>query len=455
LDSFAYELITDLGQETHKEKHQILKALGFKTNPNNRYSKDLSEVFKFHKEWQRKREKLSYEIDGIVVIINSNKTFEKLGVVGKAPRGAIAYKFPGKEATTIIEDIKVQVGRTGALTPVAVLKPIQVGGVTISRATLHNEDEIKRLGIRIGDTVIVGRAGDVIPDVIKVLPDLRTGREKKFEMPKKCPVCGSKIKKKEAIHYCTNPNCFAREKEQFYHFVSKKAFDIDGLGPKIVDKLIDAGLVSDPADLFKLEVGDILPLESLPRRKSKAFLRGFAEKSASNLIKAIKDSKKISLPRFIYSLGIRNVGEETAQDLAEQFGTFEKFQKTDLEELEKMKDIGPVVAKSIRSWFSTKENKELLKKFKKVGVKIISQKSKVKNQKLRGLAFVLTGALKSMNREEAKKKIRALGGDVSSSVSKETDYLVVGENPGSKYNKAKKLGVKLINEEEFLKIIKM
>jgi len=441
LDSFAYELITDLGQKTHKEKHQILKALGFKTNPNNQYSKDLSEVFKFHKEWQGKREKLSYEIDGIVIIINSNKTFEKLGVVGKTPRGAIAYKFPGKEATTIIEDIKVQVGRTGALTPVAVLKPVQVGGVTISRATLHNEDEIKRLGIRIGDTVIVGRAGDVIPDVIKVLPDLRTGKEKEFKMPKKCPVCGSKIKKIEAIHYCANPNCFAREKEQFYHFVSRKAFNIDGLGSKIVDQLIEEGLVSDLADLFELEEGDLILLER------------FAEKSASNLIKAVKDSKKISLSCFIYSLGIRNVGEETAQDLAEQFGTFEKFQKTDLEELKKIEDIGPVVAKSIRDWLSTKKNKELLKKFKKVGIRIISQKSKVKSQKLRGLTFVLTGRLEMMNREKAKKRIRALGGDISSSVSKETDYLVAGEDPGSKYDKAKKLGVKIINEQQFLKMI--
>ncbi len=441
MDSFAYELITDLGQNTHKEKHQILKALGFKINPNNQYSKDLPEVFKFHKEWQEKREKLPYEIDGIVVIINLNKTFEKLGVVGKAPRGAIAYKFPGKEATTVVEDIKVQVGRTGALTPVAVLKSVQVGGVTISRATLHNEDEIKRLGVRIGDTVIVGRAGDVIPDVIKVLPDLRTGKEKKFKMPKKCPVCGSKIKKIEAIHYCANPSCFAREKEQFYHFVSRKAFNIDGLGSKIVDQLIEEGLVSNPADFFELEEGDLIPLER------------FAEKSASNLIEAIQKSKKISLPRFIYALGIRNVGEETAQDLAEQFGTFEKFQKADLEKLKEIEDVGPVVAKSIRDWLSTKKSKELLKKFKKVSIEVKKEKRK-KGAKLKGKTFVLTGILKSMNREKAKKKIRALGGDISSSVSKETDYLIAGEDPGSKYDKAKKLGVELINEKEFLKIIK-
>ncbi|GAG77516.1 unnamed protein product, partial [marine sediment metagenome] len=243
LDSFAYELLTDLGQETHEEKHKILKAFGFKINPYNKYCRNLSEVFEFYRSCQKLREKLPYEIDGIVVIVNSNKIFEKLGVVGKAPRGAIALKFSAKQATTVVEDIKVQVGRTGALTPVAHLKPVEVGGVIISRATLHNEDEINRLGVKIGDTVIVGRAGDVIPDIIKVLPELRTGKEKKFKMPSYCPICGSKVvrPKGEAVTRCTNPNCFAIQKEYFYHFVSKGAFDIDGLGPKIIDQLIEEG----------------------------------------------------------------------------------------------------------------------------------------------------------------------------------------------------------------------
>jgi len=465
LDSFAYDLITNFGETTHQEKHKILKTLGFKTNPYNKYCRNLKEVFKFHKDIQKIREKIPYEIDGIVVIVNSNKILHKLGVVGKAPRGAIAFKFPGKQATTIVEDIKVQVGRTGALTPVAYLKPVQVGGVTISRATLHNEDEIKRLGVKIGDTVIVERAGDVIPDIIKVLLELRTGKEKEFKMPKRCPVCGSKVVKPEGevVSRCPNPNCFAKKKEYFCHFISKGAFDIQGLGPKIIDKLLDAGLISDPADLFRLEVGDIIPLESLPRRKPKAFLRGFAEKSAENLIKAIQSKKEITLPRFICALGIRNVGEETALDLAKYFGSLKKLKKANLEELEKTKDIGPVVAKSIYEWFRQKRNVEFLEKLEKVGVKIIYSKatlrgvrfasSKIRNSKFTNKIFVLTGALESTTRDDAKERIRDLGGEISESVSKKTDYVVVGKEPGSKYQKAKKLGIRIINEREFLKML--
>lgn len=443
LDSYVYDLITDLGQKTHQEAHQILKAFGFKTNHHNIYCKDLKEVFEFHKRAQKLREKLPYEIDGIVVIVNSNKIFEKLGVIGKAPRGAIAYKFPLKQATTQIEDIKVQVGRTGVLTPVAYLKPVDVGGVTISRATLHNEDEIKRLGVRIGDTVVVGRAGDVIPDIIRVIPELRTGKEKIFKFPKKCPVCGAETirPKGEAVWRCTNPKCFARQREYFYHFISKVAFDIVGLGPKIIDRLINEGLVSDPADLFKLEEGDILPLER------------FAEKSAQNLINSIQSKKKITLAKFIYALGIRNVGEETAQDLAEYFGSIEKLKKASLEELQKIIDIGPVVAKSIYEWFSQKGNLEFLEKLKKVGVEIVTEK-KAKYQPLKGKTFVLTGSLKTMTREEAKEKIRLLGGEISESVSKKTDFVIVGKEPGSKLEKAKKLGIKTLSEKEFFTLIK-
>jgi len=443
LDSFAYDLITE-EVDTHEQKHKILKELGFKTNPYNKFCKDLSEVFKFHKEIQKIREKIPYEIDGLVVIVNSNRIFEKLGNVGKAPKGAIAFKFPGKQATTIIEDIKVQIGRTGALTPVAYLKPVQVGGVMISRATLHNEDEIKRLGVKIKDTVIVARAGDVIPDIIKVLTDLRTGREEEFKMPEECPACGSKVKrsKGEALTRCLNPNCFAQRKEYFYHFVSKAAFNIEGLGEKIVDQLVEENLVSDPADLFELKQGDLLPLER------------FAEKSSENIIKAIQSKKEITFPRFIFSLGIRNVGEETALDLAKHFGKLEKLQKAKFEELENIQDIGPIVAKSIYDWFRQEKNLEYLDKLKKAGIRIMNYELGIKKKKLKDKIFVLTGGLETMTRDEAKQRIRELGGDISESVSKKTDYVVVGLDPGSKYDKAKKSGVKIINEEQFLKLIR-
>ena len=443
LDSYAYDLITDFKLQTHEEKHKILKTLGFKTNPHNKYCKNLKEIFEFHGYWQKNREKIPYEIDGIVVIVNSNKIYEKLGVVGKAPRAVIAYKFPLKQATSIVEAISIQVGRTGALTPVAYLKPVQVGGVTISRATLHNEDEIKRLGVKIGDTVIVGRAGDVIPDIIKVLPELRTGKEKEFKMPKNCPVCGRELVKPEGevVWRCPNPKCFARQKEYFYHFISRGAFDIAGLGPKIVDRLIDEGLVQDPSDLFELEEGDILPLER------------FAEKSAKNLISAIQSRKRITFPRFLFALGIRNVGEETAQDLAEYFGSLEKLKMAKIEELRKIMDVGPVVAISIYDWFHDKRNLEFLGKLKKAGIEIIIEK-KTRHQPLKGKTFVLTGGLEIINREEAKEKIRLLGGEISESVSKKTNFVIVGKEPGSKYEEAKKLGVKIIGEEEFLNMIK-
>ena len=444
LDSNAYALITDFGQKTHEEEHKILQVLGFKTNNKyNKYCKNLEEVFEFHEFWQKNREKLPYEIDGIVIQINNNKIFNKLGVIGKAPRGAIAYKFPLKQTTTIVEDIKIQVGRTGALTPVAVLKPVEVGGVTISRATLHNEDEIKRLGVKIGDTVIVGRAGDVIPDIIKVLPELRTGKEREFKIPKFCPSCGTELLKPkgEAIWHCQNPKCSAQQREYFYHFVSRGAFDINGLGPKIIDRLIDEGLISDPADLFRLKEGDILSLER------------FAEKSAQNLISAIQLKKKITMQRLILALGIRNVGAETSRDLAEHFGSIEKLEKANLEDLQKIVDVGPVVAKSIYNFFKTKRNLDFIKKLKEVGIEIIREKVFVL-PKFKDKSFVLTGTLESIARGETKNKIRLLGGEVSESVSKKTDYIIVGKNPGSKYDKAKELGTKIISENEFLKMIK-
>lgn len=443
LESNAYELLVDFGQQTHEEKHKILKALGFKINKNNKHCRNLEEVFAFHKHWQVNREKLPYEIDGIVVVVNNNKVFEKLGVVGKTPRGAVAYKFPLKQATTRVEDIIVQIGRTGAITPIAVLSPVNISGTTITRATLHNDDEIKRLGVKIGDTVVVGRAGDVIPDIIKVLTELRTGKEKEFKMPTKCPSCDTELVKPEGevLWRCPNPDCSVRRRRNFYHFVSRNAFDMRGIGPKIIDRLMDEGLVQDPSDLFELKEGDVVQLER------------FAEKSAENLIKAIQNKREIGLARFIYALGIRNVGEETARDLAEYFGSLENVKRAELEDLQKVMDVGPVVAKSIYQWFSEPKNKKLLARLEKF-VKIIVEKKKKESGKLKGLSFVFTGELSSITREKAKEIARNLGAEISESVSKNTSYVVVGENPGSKFQKAEKLGVKILSEEEFLKMVK-
>ena len=444
LDSFAYSLVSDLGQKTHEEEHEILKKLGFKTNLHNKYCRTLQEVQDFRDYWEKHRGKLAYEIDGIVVIINDNKMFKKLGVVGKASRAAMAYKFSPKESTTKVKEIIVSVGRTGTLTPVAVLEPVEIGGTTVSRATLHNEDEINRLGLKIGDTVVVGRAGDVIPDVKKVLKELRTGKEKSFRFPAKCPVCGGPVKRieGEAAHKCVNKNCPAIKREGIYHFVSKGALDMVGIGPKLIDQLMDVGLVRDPADLYLLKKEDFLNLERL------------ADKSAENAVKAIQFSKKVSLDRFIYALGIPHVGSETALDLARFFGSLEKLSQASLEDLNKLRDIGSVVSRSIYDWFKNEYNKKLLVKFKEAGVHILKQESSQKSEKLKGLTFVFTGSMETVTREQAEEMVRENGGDASSSVSKETSFVVAGTEPGSKYNKAKKLGVKIISEEEFLKMLR-
>jgi DNA ligase (NAD+) len=443
LDSFAYDIALGATTTTHEQKHQLLKELGFKTNQHNQYCKSIEEVFSFYKKCAKLREKLPYEIDGMVVIVNSNTIFEKLGVVGKAPRGAVAFKFAQNQATTKVVDIQIQVGRTGAMTPVAILEPVNITGITITRATLHNEDEIKRLDIKIGDTVIVGRAGDVIPDIIKVLPELRTGKEKKFAMPKMCPSCGTKLEKSDsqALWRCPNPNCFARKRRSFYHFVSRAAFNIEGLGPKIIDRLLDEGLVADPADVFELKEGDIKQLER------------FGEKSAENLIVSIAEKKEITLARFIYALGIRNIGAETAVDLAEHFGSLKKLQQATLQDFDAIANIGPIVAKSVHEWFGEKSNQKFLEKLEKAGVEIKNPAKKDKG-KLSGETFVFTGTLESIERELAKEKVRNLGGQVSESVSQKTTYVVAGKEPGSKLAKAEKLGIKIIEEKEFLEIIK-
>ncbi len=441
LDTYMYDLVTDLGQETHEDKHKILKKLGFKTSKYVKYCKNLDEIIEYYNSWLSKRNELPFQIDGMVIIVNNNKIFEKLGVVGKAPRGSIAFKFPAEQATTVVEDIRVSVGRTGALTPFAVLKPAKVAGSTISRATLHNEDEIRRKDIRIGDTVIIQKAGDVIPEVVQSLPHLRTGKEKTFKMPTKCPICGGKVVRPvgEAIARCVNPNCYVVQREKLIHFVGKEAFDIVGLGEKIVEQLMKEDLISNPADFFMLKTGDLEPLER------------FAEKSADNIIKSIQSRKKISLARFIYALGIRHVGIQTANDLADHFGGLGKLSRTLLSELEEVPDIGNVVAKSIYDWFRNSKNQILLKKFKKLGV---GYEKVRRGTKLKGLSFVITGSLSTVSREEAGELIRKNGGKAGSSVSNNTSYVVVGENPGSKYDKAKKLGVKIVNEKEFLKILK-
>lgn len=451
LNFFAWDLVTDCGQKTHEEEHLIMRVLGFPTVPLARLCKTADEVSAFWKEVGRIRDDLPFLIDGVVAQVNENKIFEKLGVVGKAPRGAIAFKFPAEEATTIVEDITVQIGRTGVLTPVATLKPVRIAGVTVTHATLHNMDEIKRLGVRIGDTVVVERAGDVIPAITGVLLGLRSKNAKEFRMPKDCPMCGAAVRRQETRdkkqglsvgYYCTNKNCGAVQREKLYHFVSKKAFDIQGLGPKIIEALLDNGLIRDAADLFALKKEDVEQVER------------FAKKSATNLIAAIAEKRSVDLARFIFALGIHHVGEETAIDLARHFGTLERIAGAPLEELEKIRDIGGVVASSIHAWFQDRKNKELLEKFWKAGIRIKKQEVRSKGTKFSGKMFVLTGELAGMARDEAKSRIRELGGNVSESVSKKTDYVIVGDNPGSKYEKAKELGVKIFDEAAFLKFIR-
>ena len=440
LKFLAYDIVTDMGQKKHSEEHQILPVLGFKTDLG-KTGNNLSDMVSFWRETAKKRETLPYQIDGIVITVNNILIFNELGVVGKSPRGIRAFKFSPRQATTKVLDIKTQVGRTGAITPIAQLKPVEVGGVTITRATLHNEDEMKRLGVKIGDTVIVERAGDVIPAVAKVLTDLRGGKEKEFRFPRICPVCGAKLVKPEGevVWRCPSSKCPARKRKNLYFFASRKAFDIEGLGPKIIEQLVDENLISQASDLYELKEGDLIPLER------------FAERSAKNLVEAIQESKEVSLSRFIYSLGVRHVGEETAIDLANYFGSIDKLEKVSREELEKISDIGPKVSGSIYNWFQSKENLRLVGDLLKVGVKILPPRKK--GDKLEGKIFVLTGSLKSITRPEAEKKIRLLGGHPSNSVSGQTNYLVAGSEPGSKLDKAKKLGIKIISEKEFLELI--
>ena len=442
LSFMAYDLVSDLGQKTHAEAHHLLKQIGFKAGDYLQLCHSLDEIFSFFEKLQKIRKKLPYWIDGIVITVNDIATFKELGITGKGPRGAIALKFPAEQVATRVKDIIVQVGRTGVLTPVAILEPVQVAGTTVSRATLHNMDEIKRLGLKIGDTVIVQKAGDIIPDVVKVLPNLRTGQERNFVMPSKCPVCGSKVIRPEGEvnYYCSNKNCFAIQKEHLYHFVSKPAFNIEGLGPKIIDQFIEAGLIKDASQIFDLTAGDLEPLER------------FAEKSATNLVTAIAQAKRIPLHRFIYALGIRHVGEQTAIALANHFGSLSKLMSASKEELSQVPDIGPVVAASIYGYFRDPKNQKFIQSLLDKGIKIENPTSRPVGS-LAGKTFVLTGALQTMTRQQAKELIRSAGGRAASSVSSRTDYVVAGKDPGSKYDKAKALGIKIISEDEFLRLL--
>lgn len=448
LDCLVFEILSDAGQATHDEVHEILDTWGFKTaNAQTQKCKNLAEVSKYLKHWEQKRETLPYMTDGAVVIVNDLDVAARLGSVGKAERWMIAYKFPAEQATTVVENITVQVGRTGALTPVAHLRPVLVAGTTVSRATLHNEDEIKRVGVKIGDSAIVQKAGDIIPDIVRVLPKLRTGKERVFRMPKKCPVCGSRVERKdgEVAHYCTNKQCFAQTREQFYHFVSRGATDIDGLGPKIIDQLLEQGLIADVADLYTLEAGDLAPLER------------FAEKSAENLVAAVGNRKIIPLRRLLFGLGMRYVGAETAL-LLEQFLAGKKvsrpvallktLQSLSQEQLEGIDGIGEKVAQSLRDEVQGYRITHLLAKFDDVGVRLDVPKRKTTGA-LTGKTFVFTGTLQTLTRQEAKERIQAKGGHVATSVSAKTDFVVAGVKAGSKLAQAKKLGVTILTEQEF------
>jgi DNA ligase (NAD+) len=448
LDCVVFDMITDLGFETHEEIHKFLHTAGFKTSPYNELCSSLKEVESYLKKWEKNRVSLPYQTDGVVVVVNHLKQERALGSVGKADRWMVAYKFPAEQATTIVEQIQVQVGRTGALTPVAHLKPVVVAGTTVSRATLHNFDEIQRLDVRVGDTVIVQKAGDIIPDIVQVLTKLRPTGTKPFRMPTRCPVCHAPVVQREGevAHYCSNPKCFAIRREAFYHFVSRHAMDIDGLGPKIMDQLVDQGLIRDVADLYTLTVGDLQPLER------------FAEKSAQNLVSAIAQRKAVELHRWIFALGIRHVGSETALLLARAFPAahpskwLEMMQKKSEEKVKAVDGIGDIVAESILQTAADKDFQALVHKLDVTGLRLIPPPV-ARRESLSGLTFVLTGTLEHYSRDVASEMITKHGGHVASSVSKKTDYVVVGSNPGSKAEKARTLGINVITEKELLKFM--
>jgi len=448
LEIFLYGvgIISDLELNSHSETLQLLCDMGFRINPIIKAKITIEEALEYYKELTEKRHQLPYDIDGMVIKVDNLAFQKQLGTTTRSPRWAIAYKFKAVQETTRIEKIEIQVGRTGALTPVAHLEPISVGGVIVSRATLHNEDEIRKKDIRIGDTVLVQRAGDVIPEVVKVIESKRTGAEEIFSMPKTCPVCGGDVirEEDEAVVRCNNINCPAQVRERIRHFASKGAFDIDGMGDKIVEQMTAKGLLKSYADIFYLTKEKIESLERM------------GPKSAENLMNAIEKSRKITLDRFISALGIRHVGENIADILADKFGNLDNLLSASVEQLEDVEGIGHEIAKSIRRFFDQDENRKTIQKILDGGVQISSvQKTEDKKKgALQGKVFVLTGTLEGMTRDQAKTAIESAGGKVTGSVSKKTDYVVAGESPGSKIDKAKQLGIEIIDEAALKDLIK-
>ncbi len=445
LQFHAYDLLRQDASETPTNEfiYKAIRELGLIANRIASTAKRPGDVMKFAKRWEDKRRELPFNTDGLVIKINDRRLQARLGVVGKAPRGAVAFKYPAEQATTKVKDIFVSIGRTGSATPVAMLEPVVVAGSTVQMATLHNEGEVHRKDIRIGDTVIVQKAGDVIPEVVRPLEKLRDGSERKFVMPDRCPDCNTKLvkaKETEAIWRCPNNSCPSRSWKLIQHFASKDALDIEGLGEKNVIALLEAGLVKDQADIYKVKKADLLKLER------------FADISAEKLVKAIQDKKQPPLARFIYGLGIRHVGVQTAIDLATHFETLSKLSISTIDELSEIEGIGEVVAEAIIEWFEEPRNKRLLEKFARLGVE--PEKAEEIRGPLTGKNFVVTGSLESMSREEAAERIRSLGGTFQSSVGKETDYLVVGANVGeNKLKKARDLGTRQLSEAEFLRLL--
>ncbi|NLM96105.1 MAG: NAD-dependent DNA ligase LigA [Halanaerobiaceae bacterium] len=448
LSMFAYDLVYVEGRNirTHVEALEFLKEMGFKVNWYQKCT-GIEEVIELCNEWAVKRDDLPFEIDGMVVKVNDFALREQLGATAKSPRWAIAYKFPAQQKTTVVKDIIISVGRTGALTPTAVLEPVQIAGSTISRATLHNEEEIKRKDIRIGDHVLLQKAGDVIPEVVKVIKEKRTGNEKPFIMPAECHVCGAEVvrEKGEAVARCTNiTGCPAQRREGILHFISRDAMNIDGVGPALIDQLLEKGLIEDYADLYALSFEDLLPLERM------------GEKSAENAVRAISESKERPLHNLVFALGIRHVGAGTARILASRYHSIEDLAAASTEELEAIEEIGPVIADSIVNFFSSEHNRQVIEKLSRHGVKMRAEKTAGEEDKsgfLAGKKFVFTGTLEKFTRSEAKEKVLSLGGQVSSSVSRNTDYLVAGESTGSKLDKARELGITILDEKGFMELL--
>jgi DNA ligase (NAD+) len=443
LDFFSYFLFKDgkPALDSQSESLKKLRDMGLKVNPRTKLCPDIEALVEFCNHWAEHRESLPYEIDGVVAKVDSVEQQNRLGWTAKAPRWAIAYKFAARQAETVVENIDVQVGRTGALTPVAHLRPVVVSGVTVSRATLHNEDEIERLGLKIGDTVLVERSGDVIPKVVKVVKEGEDRRA--FKMPKVCPVCGSDVVRAEgeAATRCINTNCPARLKESVLHFAGRGVMDIDGMGDALVNQLVDQGLVKNVADIYRLTAAQLMDLERM------------GKKSAEKLIANIDASRRAPLPRILNGLGIPFVGERTGQFLAEHFGDLDKIAAASAEELQKAEEVGPKIAESIRRFFDAERNRELVERLRLEGFSFSHEVKRRAGGPLAGMTFVLTGTLPTLSREDAKERIEAASGKVTTSVSKKTDYVVAGEDAGSKLDKARTLGVKVITEAQLVDLM--